>query len=320
MSDDSHTSQKLNPGQVLNPNQQVVLDSLAVSPSWEPLPDDIADELEEMLTTELAPAAAHFSIDSPLRVTKHGLATIHGCEQHFLAERAQPFAWNVAMVRGTVAHKAIELLINWRGPVVPGELVDAAIDSIVHNPRETASDFIASLSGHELAELRGHAVQLVTVFIECWPPLRPQWRPIVEYNAKFSAFGGTILFTTRMDLVLGQPGRKAIIDLKSGYISTQHRDDLRFYALVETLRSRRAPRVLSTYSLEQARLDTEPVTADLLRAAVRRTAHGTNAMAEVISLQRAPVLRPGAQCRWCPLSDDCDTGREYLRQIASDSF
>lgn len=305
---------------LLNPSQQEVLDTLAVPPHWEPLADDVSDELEEMLTAELAPAAAYFSIDAPLRVTKHALATIHGCEQHFLAERQQPFAWNIAMVRGTVAHKAIELMINWRGPVVPAELVDAAIDSIVHNPRETAADFIASLSGHELAELRGHAVQLVTVFIECWPPLRPQWRPIVEYNARYSACGGSILLTTRMDLVLGQPGRKAIIDLKSGYISAQHRDDLRFYALVETLRARRAPRILSTYSLEQARLDSESVTVDVLRAAVRRTAHGTRAMAEVVAKVRPPTLRPGVQCRWCPLISECETGRQHLQQMASDNF
>ena len=50
------------------------------------------------------------------------------------------------------------------------------------------------------------------------------------------------------------------IDLKTGRITPTHRDDLRFYALIETLRSRQAPRRLASYSLDAARLDDEDVT------------------------------------------------------------
>ena len=70
---------------------------------------------------------------------------MHGCEAHHVASR-DSFAWTIASVRGTVAHKAIEILINTRTPRSPGEYVDDALDRIVESERGTASDFIASLS------------------------------------------------------------------------------------------------------------------------------------------------------------------------------
>lgn len=302
----------------LSPLQREIIDSLGVPPDWEPLPDSLVLDLETMLTAELAPIDGMFSADDPLRVNKHFLGTVHGCEKHFLVNRDKPFAWTVPMVRGTVAHKAIELMINWNAPVVPSELVDAAITSIVENPRESAAAFLETLPAHDLAELRGQTVQLVTNFGDCFPPIKPQWRPMVEYSAKYSLLSGSVLLTSRMDLVLGAPGRRVIIDLKSGYIGPSHRDDLRFYALVESLRSRRTPRRLGTYSLETARLDHEEVTEGVLQAAVRRTARGILLMADLVGKTREPDVRPGNQCRWCPLNDSCDEGARFLKSLSGD--
>lgn len=302
----------------LSPLQQEIIDSLGVPSDWEPLPDSLVNDLEAMLLEQLTPIDGMFTAEDPLRVNKHFLSTVHGCEKHFLANREKPFAWTVPMARGTVAHKAIELMINWQGPVVPSELVDAAITSIVENPRESVSAFLETLPAHDLSELRGHTVQLVTNFSDCFPPIKPQWRPMVEYSAKYSPFERSVLLTARMDLVLGAPGRRVIIDLKSGYIGPSHRDDLRFYALVESLRSRRAPRRLGTYSLETARLDHEEVTEGVLQAAVRRTARGILLMADLVGKTREPDVRPGNQCRWCPLNDNCSEGKAFLRALAGD--
>jgi hypothetical protein len=299
----------------LSPLQQSIIESLGVPPDWEPLPASLVPDLEAMLLDELAPIADMFTPDEPLRVNKHFLGTVHGCETHFLANRDKPFAWTVPMVRGTVAHKAIELMINWRGPAVPAELVDAAITSIVENPRESAAAFLETLPAHDLSELRGQTVQLVTNFGDCFPPIKPQWRPMVEYATKYALFGGSVLLTARMDLVLGAPGRRVIIDLKSGYIGPSHRDDLRFYALVESLRSRRTPRRLGTYSLESARLDHEEVTEGVLQAAVRRTARGVLLMADLVGKTRQPEVRPGNQCRWCPLNETCEAGVAHMRML-----
>jgi hypothetical protein len=210
------------------------------------------------------------------------------------------------------------LLLNWRGPIIPSEIVDAAITSVAENPRESASDFIISLPAHELAELRGAVVGAVSNFLECFPPVKPQWRPMVEYSASYSLFDKSVVFTSRMDLVLGGPGRKVIIDLKTGRLTPTHRDDLRFYALIETLRSRQAPRSLGSYSLDSARLDSEDVTEGLLQSAVRRTAQGTLLIADLALKTREPEVRPGFQCRWCPANDTCAQGIQYLRQLSGD--
>jgi hypothetical protein len=299
----------------LNPLQQAIIDSLGVPVDWEPLPADVIVAIEAQLTQALAPLEGKFTAEDPLRINKHHIATVHGCEKYHVLNRESQFAWNINTVRGTIAHKGIELLMNWRGPIVPAEIVDAAIISVSENPRQSASGFINTLSEHEYAELRGTVLGAVTSFIECFPPIKPQWRPMVEYSASYSLFNNSVVFSSRMDLVLGGPGKKVLIDLKTGRLTATHRDDLRFYALVETLRSRQAPRQLGSYSLDSARLDEEDVTEGLLQAAVRRTAAGTLLIAELALKERTPELRAGAQCRWCPINDECETGAKYLRQI-----
>jgi hypothetical protein len=119
-----------------------------------------------------------------------------------------------------------------------------------------------------------------------------------------------------MDLVLGGPGKKVIIDLKTGRLTPTHRDDLRFYALVESLRSRQTPRQLGSYSLDAARLESEDVTEGLLQSAVRRTAHGTLLIADLVLKTRQPDMRPGAQCRWCPIAESCEVGARYLLRLS----
>jgi hypothetical protein len=141
---------------------------------------------------------------------------------------------------------------------------------------------------------------------------------MVEYSASYSLFNNSIIFSSRMDLVLGGPGRKVIIDLKTGRLTPTHRDDLRFYALVETLRSRQPPRSLGSYSLDAARLDDEPVSEGLLQASVRRTAQATLLIADLALKTRIPDRRPGFQCRWCPINDECEVGARYLRQMSGE--
>lgn len=302
----------------LNPLQQAVIDALGIPTGWQPLPPEVIASIEDQLLTALAPVADKFSADAPLRVNKHHLATVHGCEKYHVLQREAPFAWNINTVRGTIAHKGIELMLNWRGPIVPAEIVDAAITSVAENPRESASGFLISLSAHEMAELRGAVLGAVTNFLECFPPIKAQWRPMVEYSASYAMFDNSIVLTSRMDLVLGGPGKKVIIDLKTGRLTPTHRDDLRFYALVETLRSRQTPRQLGSYSLDSARLESEDVTEGLLQSAVRRSAQGILLIADLVLKTREPDLRPGYQCRWCPIADNCDVGARFLRQLSGE--
>lgn len=303
--------------ELLNPIQQMVLDALAKRPDFVPSTPELADEIEAHVSEALEPIALNYTPALPLKINKHVLNTVHGCEARHVANR-DTFAWSVPLVRGTVLHKAIELLINIRVPRTPSEIVDDALDRIVESERGTASDFIASLSSAEQAELRATIVDLVTKYEDSFPPLKPEWRPVVESNAKVHLCGNSVLLTARTDLTIGPPGGKVIIDLKTGRMNAAYREDLRFYALAETLKSRQTPRLTATFAVDSQRIDTEAVSLDTLRAAVRRLVEGAQLIDELDRQKRAPTKRTSFACRWCPLLESCDDGRTFLSDDADD--
>ena len=79
-----------------------------------------------------------------------------------------------------------------------------------------------------------------------------------------------------------------------------HRDDLRFYALIETVRMGVPPRALATYYLDAARVEVEEVTPAVLDAALARTIDGTRKLIEVLRAQRAAMVSPGRAVRLVP--------------------
>ena len=62
----------------LNPLQQEVMDTLALPAGWEPLDPAIVASAGEVLEDALSVYAGWFDADSPLVVSKHHLATVHG--------------------------------------------------------------------------------------------------------------------------------------------------------------------------------------------------------------------------------------------------
>jgi len=301
----------------LNPMQRSVVDVLKKPAGWVPLPLSVVDAVRDQIEKSLAPLAEKLTPDRPLFISKGGLTTVHGCETHYVAS-LDSFEWTLTNARGTIMHKAVELSINWRGPVEPALLVDEALARLEDEEGRGPGEFIAQLSPGERAQLRSYAVDLFTKFEESFPPLKAAWRPVTESTARVELFGGRISLSTRVDLTLGAPGSKVIIDLKTGRIYANHREDLRFYALVEALRSGQPPRRLATYSLESARADVEEVSEGVLQAAVRRVVDGANAIYELTREEREPKLNPGAQCRWCPLGATCETGQQFLARDSSD--
>jgi len=215
-----------------------------------------------------------------------------------------------------VAHRAIQLGLNWRGQPEPAQLVDEALAKL--SDEETSiGDWIAGLGEADRSDLRGEATERVTKFMECFPPLDQRARPMTEARLQWP-LSGTIVLAGKVDLVIGrvtdQESRKVIIDLKTGRPRPQHRDDLRFYALIETLRSGVPPRILASYYLDAADAEVEDVTEQLLRSALRRTLDGIDALIALRAGEREPVKRPGGPCHWCPLQQDCDEGQTYLAE------
>jgi hypothetical protein len=293
----------------LTPAQLEVLDLLRATGRERPEVDPgLRADLRTRLDGELGRLAA--VLDRPLVVSKAALGRVLACEAHHLAEAAEPFAWSTATARGTVAHKAIQLSVGSRGQPVPMRLVDDALDRLAADPDDTIADFLLGLPPPARAELRSEVHDQVATFLELWPPLQPAWQPQTESPRRAELCDGRVVLRGRVDLTLGAPrGTRAgrvVVDLKTGRRHSGHVDDLRFYALLDTLRVGVPPFSLVTYYLDAGELAAEEVTEDVLEAAVRRTVDGARRLVELTAGLRSPATTAGPTCRWCRLRSSCD--------------
>jgi hypothetical protein len=308
-----------------NPAQAEVLAALGARPHERPEFDPrLRAELREGLERRLAPVADRVPDGETLWVSKHLLSSVHGCEGLFLAQEAEDFAWSPQTARGTVAHKAIELSVSWRGDPSAGELVDEAIARLIAG-NDRIGDYLGALGEGERAELHGEASERVNMFLECFPRLEARWRPVAESRLRADLNDDKVVLSGKVDLTVGRAegvrAGKVLIDLKTGGFAPSHRDDLRFYALIETLRLGVPPRLLASYYLDGGRLQDEVVSEDTLAVAFERVVAGADAAVALRHERhegREPVLRPGPPCRWCPRRTDCDVGQRYLEQRAEE--
>ena len=265
-------------GPTLTPVQVRTLEALRRS--GDPLvfdPDLVADIRTEMRVA-LDDFAERLQPNQEVFIPKHKIATALDCEEfHVLPD---DFEWRPAIAKGQVAHRAIQLLLSWRGEANPTDLVDEAMARLADEERGIGA-WIAALSPADEADLRGQSVERLTKFMESFPPLDRRANPVTEAAARWPN-DGPILLQARVDLMIGRPSgnesRKVIIDLKTGRPNVRHRQDLGFYALLETLARGVPPRKLATFYLDAAEAQAEDVSERLLRSAVRRTLDGINAI------------------------------------------
>ncbi|TVR25508.1 MAG: hypothetical protein EA389_08870 [Ilumatobacter sp.] len=247
-----------------------------------------------------------------LFVSKHRLSSVLGCEAQAMAP--DDFAWSPATATGQVSHRAIQLLVNWRGEPTPVDLVDEAMARLADDDHSLGG-WIAGLSPGDESDLRGGAVERVTRFMEGFPPLDRRAHPMTEARVQWP-MDGAVVMSGKVDLVIGRPhgheSTKLIIDLKTGWRSPRHRDDLRFYALVETLRTGVPPRKVASYYLDVGEADVEDVTEGVLRSTARRTLDAIDTYVALTLGEREPVKRPSRACTWCPLLADCAEGTAHL--------
>ena len=274
-------------------------------------PPGLGARLRQHIDEGLADAAAALdAAGAHLSANKGALAKVLQCERHHLDDEGFP-GWTAANARGTVAHKAIELGAFSRAPLPPVELVDQALQRIVDDNDEwSPADWLATASDAEQAELRSAANEFVAAFQDCFPALPAAWRPRLESPVKVELFDGRITLRSKVDLKLGQANgheaRVLLLDVKTGRRAGAHTDDLRFYALLETIKIGVPPfRVASLY-LETGDWHCEDITEDLLDVAARRVVGGVQRLVELQLGQREPTFAAGPTCGYCRLRDTCE--------------
>lgn len=254
-------------------------------------------------------------LDRPFWAGKTPLGRVFACEAHEVAEQNVAFEWNLANARGTVAHRAIELSVHLPGGVPPLHLVDTAVHRLADDPDSSIGAFLGGLDEADLAELRSDVNNLVSDFLDQWPPLKTAWRPTTEARLKAELCKGKVVLSGKADLALGAPvGNEAgrvFVELKSGTVRAQHLDDLRLYALLETLRIGVPPRRLVVHSLDSGTLLVTDVNLDVLEAAVHRTIDGVRKLLELRLGLRSPLVTANPACRWCSVRASCEGAVEW---------
>ena len=295
-----------------NPAQQEVCDGLLDLGGTRPrFRSDLRADLARALADATASVTERLElVGESLWVNKHVLDGVHGCERRFLAEEGFD-GWTATNARGTVAHRAIELVMFMPKPPPPLDAVDAAIDRILEdNAERSPADFLRTASPADLAELRAGASDVVAKFEECFPRLPANWLPRVESDLRYKTPGDTIVLSARPDLALGRAegdeARVLIVDFKTGREYPSHAGALRYYALVATLRLGVPPFRVATYYLDSATWQHEDVDEGLLQVALRRTIDGVVKLAELRLHEREAAIAPGPACGYCRLRDDCE--------------
>jgi hypothetical protein len=283
---------------MLSPAQQRTLEALRRTDEPVVFDRDLVAELRADAAEAIADLAERLG-EGSLAVNKFNVGEVLSCERHFL--EPGPFAWTPAIACGKVSHRAIELQLNWRGEPSPTELVDDALARL-GDEESSFGDWVVALSPGDEADLRSRAIVRVTQFMECFPPLRHTWHPITEAQVRWPV-DGSILLRAKADIIIGKPAgnesRKVLIDLKSGRIYDRHREDLRYYALVETLAREVPPRMVASFSLEAGEAVVDEVTPAMLRTSLRRTLDAIERMIELTVEGRPPRTAPSAGCFRC---------------------
>lgn len=302
----------------LNPAQTDVLTALRGTRDDRPT---IRPQLRKELQDEIE--AALSSVRGRLTIEKHALSKVHQCEGRYLA--LEMFEWNPANARGTIAHKAIELSVGGTRDVTPERLVEAAIRRICESPdSQSLAEYLRSIDDAERAELRVGVTDLVIKFAEMFPPLQEHWWPNAEATTACYIGDRKIVFRGKIDLKLGQldahQTSTLIIDIKTGNPSFSDMEDLRFYALLETLRTGVPPFRWANAYISAGRVEVEDVREEVLWSAAKRLVDGTRKIARLLDKVddadhgTQPRLSPGIGCRFCPANLDC----EALRSAPAD--
>jgi hypothetical protein len=288
--------------------QQRTLDGLMARTVERPL---FADDLADRLRSHLADTMGSLSLDRPLWLNKHRLNQHAKCDGLFLAgilEEGPPFEYRPAVAAGSLAHKAVEIDVPRRrqDPVI--DLVTRSAEGLVASDHGFAA-YWNGLGPLESSEIFADAVRLAEQFRMSFPPLLPEWTPIVEFPFRHQF--GRVTLSGRVDIVLGSQdpdvpmrARRLAIDLKTGRAYPEFPEDMRLYALLLTLRTGVPPFRVASVFLDSGEWQAEDVTERTLFHAADRVIAAAAAAAELLA-GRAPELRPGRYCGWCPRRQTC---------------
>jgi hypothetical protein len=288
---------------------------------------DLAATLAERIAAELADLA----LEPPLWLGKEKLKDHDRCAGLFDAKiagagAATPFEHGERSATGVLLHTAIEIEVGVRDELDAHTLAAKAAERLVTR-EERFAEFWERTEPVERDLLLMETVRAIELFRASFPPLRElrgELTPMTEFRARAELLDGALVLSGKVDLVLGrQPredpaARRLVIDLKSAGAHPEYVEDLRFYALLLTLRLGVPPYRVASFFLDSGEWQAEDVTEETLGRAVDRVVEAARTAAG-LGDRRELELNPGPWCGWCPVAETCPAADPPDRAHATSS-
>ncbi len=250
---------------------------------------------------------------APLVVTKDRLTRVLACEAHYIATEFGERPPTVAMACGAMVDALFRQLVTVG--FIDDPVADALAALSLDDRQQDLVGWIQQLSVPERDELQAEVERQAGGIVRRWPALDPGWMPRTQEALRVVLANGAVELSARVDLAIGRPvddqASVAIVEVKSGVRRVEHRTDLHFYALIESLRNPAPPFVVATYYTRTGELDVDPVSEDLLVGAARRTLAGIRLLRD-LSAGADPRRTPNGLCGLCAALPDCGVGQRHV--------
>lgn len=292
--------------------QRRTLEQLIGTGTRPTFPADLAQRLRDRIEE----AARELQLRDQLWLGKEKLNDRGRCEGKFhaaVAGEVPPFEHSPKSAAGVLLHKAIEVEVGSRRPLDPHAVAEVAVSRVLER-EERFQEYWLGRSEPEQDELLMEVVRRVALFQGSFPPLKDLRRdltPISELRVRAELLGGALILSGQIDLVLGRPDQldptratRLAIDLKTGGAYPEFAEDMRFYALLMTLRFGVPPYRVASLFLESGSWQPEDVTEEALQHAADRVIAAARSAA-AIEGGREAALAAGPWCSWCPRAAVC---------------
>ena len=196
---------------------------------------------------------------------------------------------NASLALGALVHALFHQVLTSGRPV--DGLDDGLAALAVRDPNDRVIEFVDRLSAEQRRALALDVDSHLAQIVEDWSVLPAAWLPRTRARVAVPLAGGRVLLTGLLDVAIGAPSQgrasECIIVARTGTPRPEHRDDLGFLVLLETIRSGAAPWRAATYYTATGDLRVDDITDELLAQAVDRTLGGGHLLC-------AQTHRPGA--------------------------
>lgn len=249
--------------------------------------------------------------------TKSDYMAIQRCETQYIVNKenyVKSSTPQIPTIVGQLSHKAVQMSYTH-----PNKSADHYVRNSILGLRASDAnfdEFMSTCGEYIQSDIIAQTISKVTNFMDDWPRLDPSWG--TRFEEPLSCKIGKLTLSGRADFIIGRPRTDSkrtllIVDLKTGNVKDEHREEALFYALVATLRYEIMPWRSIIYSLASGEYTQLDFTEEDLFEAATKVSLSVNNYVEIMSEQRDKNYSYGDHCNYCPIKLTC---LEYKKNSA----